>query len=163
MSRTTSCSSLNVARTWAIASDLSLMTPPALRDGPTRPALEDHEFALFPENASQDPADLADRQVIFHALDEHGHEICIAAGRFVQVTQQLVGTVVVSFGAHFVQALHLAPDDLLPHPEDLRALFLVGAELVDADDHALAVVHGHLIAVGSLLYLALLIAHFDGP
>ena len=55
----------------------------------------------------------------------------------------------------------MPPDNFLPHPEDLRALFFVCAELVHAYYYALSVIHRHLVAVRGLLYLPLLVAHLD--
>ena len=45
--------------------------------------------------------------------------------RVVEHWQHLLGLSAVALGAHAVQALDLAPDDLVAHAQDLRVLVLV--------------------------------------
>src|SRR5438132_9206140 len=125
--------------------------------------LEYVKLALLAEDAAEDPADLADRDVVLYAFNEYGHQVGLGAGGVFEQLEQAFGFRIVPLGADAVEALDLAAHHLLAHAQDFRVLLSVAAELVHADDGAMAVVDGHLVAVGRFLELALLIAHFDGP
>src|SRR3990170_4565347 len=157
--------------TWAAAkSDSAFVLASAMGRIPplsaTRPAAlplrsDDDRLALLAEHAAQHVADLADGEVALHALDEHGHQVGFRPRRLVQPLQHLLRPAAVPLGADALQPLHLAPDDLLAHAQDLRPRLLVGGELVDADDGPLPPVDLHLDAVGVLLNLALLEPQLD--
>src|SRR3990170_363996 len=126
----TSSVSSRAASRAAMASDLSLMgrIPPPVATRPAAlPRRSDHDrLALLAEHAAQHVADLADGDVALHALDEHRHQVGFRPGRLVQPPQHLLRPPPVPLGADALQALHLAPDDLLAHPQDLGPRLLVG-------------------------------------
>src|SRR5207244_8014250 len=95
--------------------------------------------------------------------DEHRHEGRRCAGGVFEQLEQALNLRVVTLGSDAVEAVDLTADYLVPYAENFGMLLFVAAEFVDADDGAMAVVDGHLVAVRGFLDLALLVSHLNGP